>query len=112
MWEYKAQVTRVVDADTIDCHVDLGFYMYSRQRFRLARVDAWETRGDERPEGLAAKAAVQSLLPPGHTVRITTEKAGKFGRWLAEVWIEDEDGDEFNLNDWLLQHGHADPYGD
>lgn len=107
MWEYRAQVTKVVDADTLDLHIDLGFYLYTRQRFRLARIDAWETRGEEREQGLIAKTVVQSLLPPGRQVRITTEKTGKYGRWIAEVWCEDEDGDEFNLSDWLITHGHG-----
>ncbi len=111
MWTYQATVDRVVDADTIDVTVDLGFYLYSRQRFRLARVDAWEVRGEEREKGLVAKAAVQSLLPQGSQVRVTTSKAGKYGRWLAEVYLTGEDGDEFNLNSWLLLHGHAELYG-
>lgn len=109
MWTYNAQVIRVVDADTIDMTVDMGFYMYSRQRFRLARIDAWEVRGEEREEGLIAKAAVAHLLPPGREVRIQTSKTGKWGRWLAEVWVETEAG-EVNLSDWLLAEGHAVPY--
>ena len=55
MYEYKGIVVKIVDADTIDVRVDLGFSISTHQRLRVARIDAWEIRGEERPKGLAAK---------------------------------------------------------
>lgn len=106
MYEYKAKVVKVVDGDTIDCDVDLGFYMTARIRFRLARIDTPEVRGEERPEGLAAKAwLVERLEAVNNEIVVKTEKTGKYGRWLGEVVIGEE-----NVNDALVKSGHAEYY--
>jgi len=113
MYTYKAFVTRVVDGDTIDCDVDLGFYMIARIRFRLARVNTPETYGvnkdsDEYKAGKHAKGFVCDKIQ-SEFVLIKTEKTGKFGRWIAEVFY----GPNFetNLSDKLLETGLAHPYG-
>ena len=110
MWTYKAEVLRVVDGDTIDVLVDLGFGVYKKERLRLARVDAWETRLEEREKGLAAKEFVKKETPEGSTVTITTSRKGKYGRYIAEVSYLGSDRAE-NLSDKLVQEGHAIPYG-
>lgn len=102
MYTYQASVVRVVDADTVDMDVDLGFFMTARIRFRLARINAWETRGEEREKGLSAKSFVESILWPGRIVPIQTGKTGKYGRWIAEITIGD-----LNLSDKLVELGHA-----
>lgn len=103
MYRYRAIVRRVIDADTIDCQVDLGFRLYANERFRLAGVDAWEVRGPERLDGLAAKKFVEDILPIGAEVILDTEKEpGSFGRWIATVTI-----DGTNLSDLLVEKGHA-----
>lgn len=90
MWTYRARVIRVIDGDTLDLEVDLGFRVYHQVRVRLADVDAPEPRGDERERGLEAKAFVEEwaeLLRHGSEwpLRIATAKVGKYGRWLASV---------------------------
>ena len=110
MWEYYATVKRVVDADTMDLEVDLGFGVLKNDRFRLARIDAWEVRGEERPKGLLAKARVEELCPVGSKVLISTNKEkGKYGRYIAEIIIEFDD-QLTNLNDLLVEEGHAELY--
>ena len=107
MFEYQATVTRVIDADTVDMDVDLGFYITLRERFRLSRIDAWEVRGVERPEGLLAKDALIALFEEhGNRCVINTEKGkGKYGRWIAEITLL---GDTLiNVSDWLVDQGHA-----
>jgi len=107
MWTYRAEIVRVVDGDTLDVDVDLGFGVKKRERLRLGRVDAWETRGVEREAGLEATEFVERALFPGKEVTIQTRKRGKYGRYIAEVSYDGK-----NLADELLEHGHAEPYGD
>ena len=113
MYSYKAHVNRVVDGDTIDCDVDLGFYMIARIRFRLARVNTPETYGvskdsDEYKAGLKAKQFVVAAIE-GKDILIKTGKTGKFGRWIAEVYYGDNL--ETNLSDRLLDLKLAKVYG-
>jgi micrococcal nuclease len=109
MYTYRASIVRVVDGDTFDAEVDLGFYMVARIRFRLAGVDTPEVRGVERPEGLKASAFVKDAIE-GETVIVRTAKAGKFGRWLASVEYEGEDTEVHDLATVLLREGLAEPY--
>jgi micrococcal nuclease len=105
VYEFEALVIRVVDADTLDLLIDLGFEILTKQRIRLARVDAWENRGAEREKGLAATEFVKCLLAEGRTKVLvqTSKERGKFGRYLAEVHLKDGP----NLGDLLLEEGHA-----
>ena len=112
MYEYKAHVTRVVDGDTIDADVDLGFYMIARIRMRLARINTPETfsvkkDSEEYKAGVKSKTHVIDAIG-GKDVLIRTQKTGKFGRWIAEVLY----GADFktNLSDELLELGLARPY--
>jgi micrococcal nuclease len=104
---YAATIRRVVDADTIDLDIDLGFSIHSKQRVRLARVDAWEVRGEEREQGQVAKARVEELLPLGKVVYVQThkDKTGKYGRYIAEIWLSA--ASPVNLSDLLVEEGHA-----
>lgn len=90
-----------MDGDTVDLLVDLGFRLTSTQRFRLLDVDCPELRGEERERGLEAKNFVQGLLPVGAEVVVVSEKTGKWGRWLARIWV-----DGLCVNDELVRHGH------
>lgn len=104
MYTYNATVVRIVDGDTLDADVDLGFYMKTRQRFRLARIDTPE-RGEE---GFTeATDRVKELCPVGSEIIITSTKTGGFGRWLAEVTYSE---DQRNLSDQLLMEGLAKLY--
>ena len=102
LWHYRATIVRIVDADTFDVDIDLGLRITKRSRLRLAGIDAWETRGSERQLGLLAKARAQEILPVGTEVLIRTKKAGKYGRWLANVFVG-----ETHVNEMLVVEGHA-----
>lgn len=111
VWEFDAWVLRVVDADTIDLAIDLGFRVGTEQRIRLSRIDAYEVRGEEREKGLKAKARVEELLPVGaHVVLATKQESGGFGRWAGEILFDDGSAGLKNLNNLLLDEGHAVPY--
>lgn len=107
-----AKVLRVVDGDTIDLTVDLGFDVWKKERIRLARVDAPEVRGVEREAGLAAKKFVVDLLEMYPVVIVKTTKArGKYGRYIGEIEFEEIEGKRvINLSDTLLAEGHAEEY--
>lgn len=100
---YTAVCERVVDGDTVDMQVDLGFGIVIRDRFRLLGVDAWETRGEERERGLAAAARLRELVE-GKPLLIHTRKdeRGKYGRWLADIYVDDVD-----VGATLVEEGHA-----
>jgi micrococcal nuclease len=113
MYDYRAQVVRWVDGDTVDLLVDLGFTVQVRQRFRLLGIDTPEVnRKASREAGKAATAFAAGLAPVGAEVLVRSYKTGKFGRWLAEVLPLDGDGEPLqSVNDALLQAGHARRYG-
>jgi micrococcal nuclease len=112
VYEYRAEVVRWVDGDTVDLLVDLGFTVLLRQRFRLLGVDTPETnRKASREAGKAAHAYAESLAPVGSVVLVRSRKTGKFGRWLADVYPLGGDGDPLvSVNEALLEAGHAREY--
>lgn len=111
MYEYKAIMRSVYDADTVRFDIDLGFHIWvSNQPVRFYGIDAWEVRGVERPEGLLAKQAVLDQFErTGAEVTLKTYKdsKGKYGRWLGTIILSDG----LNLNEWLVENGHAEVYG-
>lgn len=118
-YEYLTiQVVKIVDADTIDLIVDLGFGVHKQDRFRLFGIDAWEVRGPERPKGLLAKAFFDAQITKAYeeggelvvrTVRATNgrDKQGKYGRYLATIIVVRKDGTRLDLNELLVKEGHA-----
>jgi|TARA_R100000049_G_C1917460_1_gene63428 micrococcal nuclease len=113
MFDYQCKVTRVVDGDTIDVNIDLGFSVWHRARVRMLGIDTPESRTRnlaEKAMGLASKARLKEMLA-GKKVRIECSKEkGKFGRVLANVITVDKDGTVTNCNDQLCVEGHARPY--
>lgn len=106
-YDYDAIVTDVIDGDTIDCAVDLGFTVSVNVRFRLYGLDTMETRDKDETKkelGLKAKLLAGDVLVGNH-VQLRSHKTDKYGRWLAEVFI---DGKSFNQR--LLDEGLAVPY--
>lgn len=101
MFTYNAIVERVIDGDTVDVHVDLGFDIWHSVRLRLSDIDTPETWTDE---GKAAKTFVKDALE-GQDVVITTHKTDKYGRYLAEIFYR---GNSFNK--MLVDMGFAVPY--
>jgi len=102
-YKYKALVTKVVDGDTIYATVDLGFYMCSQLKFRLKDIDTAEIfrpiNEAEKKHGFEAKEFLKNLVLDKY-VSIYTEKTGKYGRWLASVYI-----DQQNVSDMLREAG-------
>jgi len=107
MYEYKATVTKVYDGDTITVDFDLGFgIVLKKQKIRLLGINTPEVRGSEKPQGIISRDALrQRILGKVVTIKTSKDKKGKYGRWLGEVFVEDE-----NINQWLLSEGYAKEY--
>tara|TARA_E500000331_G_scaffold151410_1_gene147335 strand:- start:522 stop:965 length:444 start_codon:yes stop_codon:yes gene_type:complete len=117
MTDYKAKVTRVLDGDTFDCTLDLGFDIYLKQRCRMTGMDTPESRTRDKEEkyrGLLSKAYLKDLLKTAKNNVILRcdddDETGKFGRVLADVIYIKEDGSELNLNKEMIDKGYAVEY--
>ena len=111
---YKAKLDRVVDGDTVDALIDVGFDIWFKKRIRFKGLDTWESRTrnlEEKALGLKAKARTKELLEKVSSksgyFRIKSYGLGKYGRVLAEVFIIDKDGKQWNINKTLITEGHA-----
>jgi len=130
--EYQAELIKVLDGDTIDCWIDLGFNLKIKKRISYMGIDTWESRTrdlDEKKKGLAAKARNKELLEGG-VFKLISHGTGKFGRVLGEIFVSpDIVGDHINecisnpessidlsvdgwvsVNDILIEEGHAYDY--
>lgn len=111
MYIYRVKkITGVVDGDTIDVDIDLGFNVSFSQRVRLAGIDTPESRTSDKFEktlGLEAKEYLKSKLKDAKEVIIKTEKpdsSEKYGRILGWLYI---DGDTVSVNDHMIEDGYA-----
>ena len=119
MYEYSCRIVRVVDGDTVDIDIDLGFDVWlKKQRIRLYGVDTPESRTrdlEEKKYGLAAKKFVENHLPVGskQTLRTRLDDRGKFGRILGEFVLTTQwEGKNIptTINEQLVKHRHAVKY--
>ena len=111
MFEYNATVVKVVDGDTIDAMVDLGFGTWKKVRIRMHGINAPESRTrnlEEKKKGLAAKARLVEMLEENekHFILIS-HGVGKFGRCLGEIYVK---GHNTSLNKQLISEGHGTEY--
>ena len=110
MYRYKVYVTRVVDGDTVDVDVDLGFStILKKQRVRMMGIDTPESRTrilEEKFYGKASKAHLESILAEGE-IQLQSHGKGKFGRILGELFVEDS---SYSINQQMIDEHHAVPY--
>ena len=111
MYEYKAKIRRIVDGDTVDVDIDLGFDMIlSKQRIRLYGIDAPESRTRDKEEKFYGKLAGQFLkdqCKKGSSITLRThlDKKGKYGRILGEIIV-----DGVNINQLMIEEHMAVEY--
>ena len=117
MYNYKISPLIVVDGDTIDAEIDLGFDIKVKKRVRFMGINAPESRTrdlEEKAKGLAAKDRVKALLEGCNNIQLKSHGIGKFGRCLGEVMLDMVDGQEkltlVSLNELLISEGHAVEY--
>jgi micrococcal nuclease len=114
MYQYKCKIIKVLDGDTVDIDLDLGFkIILANQRVRMAGVDTPESRttiAEEKIRGQLSKKKLAEKLPIGSWQVIETQKPDsnddKFGRILGVFILEDGT----RVNDWLIQNNYAVPY--
>ena len=109
---YSAKLLRVVDGDTCDAMIDLGFNTWVKKRIRFYGVDTWESRTrnlEEKKKGLAAKDYVKDLLENSDEGKFVLKSygVGKYGRVLGELFVK---GNETSVNELLKENGHAYEY--
>ena len=108
MYEYKARCIRVIDGDTAELDIDAGLYVHVHETCRLFGLNAPEMKLDTRPAGEAAKAYLASLIDGAELIVQTLhDKRCKYGRFLVVIW---KDG--VNVNEAMVQAGHAVLYGE
>ena len=117
MYTYKMSPLKVVDGDTIDAEIDLGFDIKVKKRVRFMGINAPESRTkdlEEKAKGLAAKDRVKALLDGCDNIQLKSHGVGKFGRCLGEIMLDIVDGQEkltlVSLNELLINEGHATEY--
>ena len=117
MYTYKAKLLRVVDGDTCDAQIDLGFDVSVKKRIRFAGINAPESRTrdlKEKARGLAAKDRVKAILAEDPSFTLESTEIGKYGRVLGKIHINTLDGvdglTQICLNDLLIKEGHAKEY--
>ena len=110
MYRYKVYVKRIVDGDTVDVDIDLGFGMiYKKQRVRMMGIDTPESRTrdlEEKFYGKASKAHLTKILN-GQDVQLVSHDKGKFGRILGELYVGNSN---FSVNQQMIKEYHAVPY--
>lgn len=107
MYTYKAKIIGVYDGDTVTALVDLGFLHFQEMKLRLYGIDTPELRGSEKEEGKKVRDIVRDMiLDKEVTIRSYKDKQGKYGRYLANIILENG----LDLNQWLVENGHAKPY--
>jgi endonuclease YncB( thermonuclease family) len=118
-WAIVRHTKDIYDADTITLFVDLGLGNWTTLRTRLAEIDAWELRGEERPFGLEARDWVRIQLHQymveerPFVIETIRDRKGKYGRYLVKIFIEkDYNSGEYglSLNNELVRLGHAEIY--
>ena len=124
-WEYAGTVVRVVDGDTVVLRltktfvqeIDFGFFVKDSMAltksaeidFRLMGINAPEKSGATKSRGEASKKALEELLAQG-SIRVTSYKPDKYGRWLADLYVTPAGKPEFHVNAKLIELGHAVPW--
>jgi len=121
MYVYKAKLDRIIDGDTVDAVIDLGFDVSVHKRIRLAGIDTPESRTrdlEEKERGLASKARLVEMLEGGEFI-LESKEVGKYGRVLGTLFIEKETDDNLtaepqimkvNINETLVREGYAVEY--
>lgn len=102
MWTYQANVLKVIDGDTIDVSIDLGFSIHFKTRMRMLGVDTAEKITSF---GKVTKSILVTALE-GKMVKVEVSKPDKYGRYLCRVWLNSDE----SVNDQMIRKGLAKSY--
>ncbi len=109
LYLYKAKIISVYDGDTCRVDIDLGLKVWLKnEKLRLLRINAPEMRGPEKEKGKASRDFLRNLILDKEVILQTKkDKKGKYGRYLAEIWMEDAAKNWINVNDLMVADGFA-----
>ena len=111
MYRYKVNIVKVVDGDTVDVDIDLGFGMvYKKQRVRMLGIDTPESRTRDLVEkkfGKASKKHLKAILEEAESIELVSHDKGKFGRILGDLFIG---SNETSVNQQMINDHHAVAY--
>jgi micrococcal nuclease len=111
MYEYLCDVLRIVDGDTLDVDIDLGFATkLTKKRIRMLGIDTPESRTrdkEEKKRGLLSKKFLLGMCPIGSKIRLVSHGTGKFGRILGEIFTPEG---EVSINKIMCDEGYAVEY--
>ena len=118
MYSYTAKLIKLIDGDTIDAMIDLGFNLSIKKRIRLAGINAYESRTrdkEEKKKGLAAKERLKQIFGDDPDFRLVSHGVGKYGRCLGDVYVIKRylRSDKYHgksVNTALVKEGHAVKY--
>ena len=117
-YNYKCEIIRIVDGDTVVVDIDLGCGVWMRgEHCRLYGIDAPEKRGETRLKGFEAGMHQHVLIEryrksPGIFIETYKDERGKFGRFLVDLKVKPEQGDVFSINETMVKDGYAIHYGE
>ena len=112
MYEYRCEVVKIIDGDTVDVDIDLGFGVWlKKERIRMFGIDTPESRTrdlEEKKYGLLAKDFITRMLDDEGGIILKTQKdaEGKFGRILGELWRTTNYADK-SINEYMIEKHHA-----
>ena len=115
MYEYRCKIVKIIDGDTVDVDIDLGFGVWMhKERVRLFGIDTPESRTrdlEEKKYGLAAKKFLTNMLDDDGGIILKThkDKTGKFGRILGGLWRTTDYADQ-SINNYMIEKHHAVAY--
>jgi micrococcal nuclease len=104
MYEYYTKIDKVVDGDTVDVFIDLGFSVWHKERIRLSGIDTAEKNT---PLGKALKTYMASELE-GKIIKLQVSKPDKYGRYLGRIYLTKDS--TVSINDQLIKNGLAKSY--
>ena len=115
MYTYECNTIRVIDGNTVDAIIDLGFNVTIRQRIKLYGVNVYDVRSsneEHKAKAIASKNKLIELIGSSFTCETILNKRGKAGRIMGQVYVTDSNGSKVNVNDQLINQGFAERFGE
>ena len=105
MYEYRCRLIRVIDGNTLEADIDLGFNIWTKQKIKLYGVDSTSPHSSNKEAIAMETAALKAAVPREFLVQTLLNKRGKIGRVFGLVFNENQDGSRININDYLIEQG-------
>ena len=115
MYTYECNTIRVIDGNTVDAIIDLGFNVTIRQRIKLYGVNVDDVRSnneEQKAKAIASKNKLAELIGNDFTCETILNKRGKAGRIMGQIYVTDSAGSKVNVNDQLINQGFAERFGE